>query len=300
MTPQPPTLALSSMTVRRLRQQRAAISLPAPPPGEDGFLVEVQMKALPMQRLWRDGQLIDEGPWPIRAISIRDLRSSWRADYPEGRDAIAFRIPFTGLRDFAEAAGRPEFTSLSAPHGTPDAALHGLAQALLPALKQPEEASRLFLDQMGCAVLAHLVQRYGGVRFPAPRKGGLAPWQEARATELLAARLTGQVSLDELAEACALSRSYFGKAFKISFGKTPLRWLTEYRIAHARDLLRSPMPISEVALACGFADQSHLTRVFSGIMGEAPGTWRKSCTATPRTRPAETGTLGTAQPNALP
>ncbi|MNE90880.1 transcriptional activator FtrA [compost metagenome] len=65
------------------------------------------------------------------------------------------------------------------------------------------------------------------------------------------------------------------RAFKETFGKTPYRWLIEYRIAQASDMLIAGTPIAEIALACGFADQSHFTRVFSEIVGEAPGMWRR-------------------------
>lgn len=271
-----PALTLSSMTVSRLRH--------SPPEGVpcparlhvDGYSVEIHMRPLPRHRLWRDNRLVSDGPLPEGALFVRECGPCWRFDYPKGVDAIVLRIPLIEIRDFATAAGRPEFTCLRGTHGMPDPSLHGLAQALMPVFDGPGAASQLFLDQMGFAVLAHLTQRYGGLTFPSIRKGGLAPWQEARATEFLAANITGHFSLEDLAIACELSRSYFNKAFKTSFGKSPLRWLAEYRVARACDLLRTHTPISEIALACGFADQSHLTRVFSGIMGESPGTWRRS------------------------
>ena len=151
----------------------------------------------------------------------------------------------------------------------------GLAQALLPLLEEPQLASQLFLDQINLAMLTHLTQTYGGVHFPATRKGVLAPWQEKRATELLTAHLGSQFSITDLAEACDLSRSYFIKAFKETFGRTPYRWLMEYRIAKSKELLLKDMPIAEIAVSCGFADQSHLTRVFSEMTGEPPGNWRR-------------------------
>ncbi|WP_171060466.1 helix-turn-helix domain-containing protein [Poseidonocella sp. HB161398] len=270
------TLALHAIRAARLRSADDLRDPCEGLSGQDGFLVDIHMRAQRMHRLWRGDRLWAEGPLAEGAVSIRDLRPGWREACSAPPDAVRFRIPFDALRAFAVSAGRPEFARLGSAHGIGDPSLHGLARALGPALEDPGSASRLFLDQMGLAVLAHLVQRHGGLRLRVPRKGGLAPWQEARATEVLAAHLSGQVALADLAAACGLSQSHFGRAFKTSFGKTPLRWLTEYRIARARDLLRSGMPVAEIAPRCGFADQSHLTRVFSAIMGEAPASWRRA------------------------
>lgn len=124
-------------------------------------------------------------------------------------------------------------------------------------------------------MLAHLSQTYGGLHFPIGKKGTLAPWQERLATEFLANHFNKPFSLGELARLCELSRSYFNKAFKESFGRTPSRWLSEYRTGRVKELLLQDVPIAEAAIACGFADQSHLTRVFTGLTGETPARYRR-------------------------
>jgi AraC family transcriptional regulator len=58
----------------------------------------------------------------------------------------------------------------------------------------------------------------------------------------------------------------------------PHRWLLMHRAKRAKDLLRGmKMPIAEIAGACGFADQSHFTRVFSKAFRISPGAWRRQC-----------------------
>lgn len=107
-------------------------------------------------------------------------------------------------------------------------------------------------------------------------RGGLAPWQEHRATEMLEARLDGQVGIAELAKACGLSPSHFAHAFRRSTGMPPHHWLQHRRIDFARDLLkRTTMPLADVALACGYANQSHFGRVFTSLVGTSPGAWRR-------------------------
>jgi AraC-like DNA-binding protein len=80
-----------------------------------------------------------------------------------------------------------------------------------------------------------------------------------------------------LAEQCGLSVNYFSRAFKECTGLPPHQWLIRRRIEVARALLSNPdISLAEVALICGFADQSHFTRVFSRVMGISPGAWRRN------------------------
>jgi len=115
------------------------------------------------------------------------------------------------------------------------------------------------------------------MQSPRPvRGGGLAPWQERRAKELLDARLDGDVSLADLASACQLSIRHFTRAFRQSTGQSPHRWLVERRLDKAQGLLAlSAQSLNDIAAACGFANQSHFTRTFTRTMGMSPGAWRR-------------------------
>jgi transcriptional regulator GlxA family with amidase domain len=100
--------------------------------------------------------------------------------------------------------------------------------------------------------------------------------QERRVTSRLLDDLAGDTSLSELAALCGLSRSYFLRAFKQTVGMPPHRWLLMHRVKRAKELLRgTTMSIAEIAFTCGFADQSHLTRVFSKACHISPGAWRR-------------------------
>lgn len=115
----------------------------------------------------------------------------------------------------------------------------------------------------------------------AQRMSGLSLWQEARAKNFLVNASPDDLSVANVAAACGLSRSYFIKAFKRTTGRTPHRWLMEYRIDKAKNLLRGERLIAEIALECGFADQSHFTRVFTTMAGMPPGAWRRHSGAEP-------------------
>lgn len=93
---------------------------------------------------------------------------------------------------------------------------------------------------------------------------------------MLRADLSEHLSLRHVAEACKLSISHFARAFKASTGIPPHQWLMTARVEMARDLLmRSPTSLVDVAGLCGFADQSHFSRVFARVMGTSPGAWRR-------------------------
>jgi AraC-like DNA-binding protein len=169
--------------------------------------------------------------------------------------------------------------SLTAETASKDVVLSNLARVLIPALESPEEAPQLFVDQMATAIGSYLVQRYGKGSTPlALRSRRLSRVQETRAKSLLLDNLDGEISVLDVARACNLSRGYFIQAFRETTGMTPYQWLLNERVSRARELLRTPdIPLSEVAISCGFADQSHFTRVFTNLVGTTPGSWRRSC-----------------------
>jgi AraC-like DNA-binding protein len=99
---------------------------------------------------------------------------------------------------------------------------------------------------------------------------------ETRAKDMLLAKAQGNASIEEIANACNLSRSYFIRAFRETTHRTPHQWLLEQRIDRARDLLKhSDSSLTEIAMTCGFSDQSHFTRTFSQLVGMPPGMWRR-------------------------
>jgi AraC family transcriptional regulator len=152
-----------------------------------------------------------------------------------------------------------------------------LGRALIPALTSPGETSALFIDPLALAINTHLAQTYGGLCMPTPRQQGrLSRRQERRAKEFLVQHAGDDISIAAVATECGLSRSYFIKAFRETTGTTPHRWLREHRVQQAKELLaQAATPIAEIAAACGFADQSHLTRVFTSLLGMPPGAWRR-------------------------
>lgn len=106
-------------------------------------------------------------------------------------------------------------------------------------------------------------------------KAGLAAWQVRRVTAYIDAHLAGSIRNRDLASAVKLSCGYFCQAFKDSFGCPPHAYIVRRRVERAKDLLETTTtPLSQIALDCGFSDQSHFSRIFRRVAGEAPRLWR--------------------------
>ena len=155
--------------------------------------------------------------------------------------------------------------------------MHGLATALLDRIELAHERSTLFVDHIALAFCAHVIETYGHVAGPGKIvPGQLSPWQLRRAIDFIAANLDGDPTIAQLACECGLSSGYFARAFRRTTGVTPHQWLIRKRIERAQELLlRGRIELAEVAIVCGFVDQSHLSRVFAKFAGMSPGRWRQ-------------------------
>jgi AraC-like DNA-binding protein len=115
----------------------------------------------------------------------------------------------------------------------------------------------------------------GPVRRPSPPKRGLPDHLLRRAVDFIRSNLSHDLSLGELARAANLSPFYFARLFKQSTGIAPHGYVMARRIERAKELLHNGMlPIVEVALETGFADQSHMTGVFRKLTGVTPRNFR--------------------------
>jgi AraC-like DNA-binding protein len=194
--------------------------------------------------------------------------------------SVHFYFPRKFLSDIADDINVPRIGDLryTPEKGTDDPVMRAIASSMYPALDRPAQVNRMFVDYLMLAVGYHVAQTYGGLEMAIRMaRGGLAPWQEHRAKEIIEANLDGQVPLTQLARECGLSTSHFSRAFRQTTGIAPHQWLLHRRVENAKRLLHDKRrSLSDVALDCGFADQSHFTRVFAKLCGTGPGAWRHS------------------------
>lgn len=271
------TLHSGDHLVTRLTQDSGAatdITLAEP---EDTYVLMVKLRPPHSFDVFEDGartlRVRDELRQPGNLCLLhreRGIRLALDAPF----DIVQFSIP---RRTLEGAAGGVTSAQLRPPPpGHHDPAIAALATALLPALEQPARAAPLFVSHAMLALNAHLLHAYGGTSAPTP-PGGLAPWQEQRAKELLNAHLDGRIAIAAVAAACRLSPGHFATAFRRSTGCTPTAWVALQRIDRARALLRRrELSLAEVATATGFSDQAHFSRAFARVAGMPPGAWRKT------------------------
>jgi AraC family transcriptional regulator len=267
----------SRMTVSRLSIGADRLGLTQAVPAEDAFVVAVYLHDLAEHELWSRGRPVLRRGYAAQSMRIVNLQDEYAANLLHPHETLVFHIPRLALDGFTDDAGLARVGHLACEPGLVDPVVGHLAGALSATLAMPEVANSLFVHQVCLSVCAHLAGHYGGQRTaPLPAASGLSPRMASRAKELLATHVAETLSIDDLSQACGLSRSHFGKAFKMSTGLTPHAWRQQYRIDRAKALLLGhDADLAGIAALCGFADQSHFNRVFARLVGDTPGNWRR-------------------------
>jgi AraC-like DNA-binding protein len=113
--------------------------------------------------------------------------------------------------------------------------------------------------------------------LPARSRGGLAPRVLQRVCDYMEAHLGENVELEALADIAGLSRFHFARAFKQSVGIAPHSYLMQRRVERAKALvIETKLSLAQIALECGFSDQSHFARRFLQFVGVTPRSFRWS------------------------
>ena len=268
----------ATLAVTRLRSETGLPGRTMPFPQEPAFAVQVQLKQVAPMKSWLGGRLTAvDATHQEGSVSIIDLKQESSMYLGSAFDMVQFYIPQVALDEFADENHGSRCETLSWPSGEVDPRLKNLASCLLPALEEAAFLSELYVDHLVFAARAYIARTYGGIKTaPSLVRGGLAPWQLNRALEMLKANLDGQIGLSEVARECKLSVSHFVRAFKQAVGQPPYRWLLQQRIDAAKELLlHSGLPMVEIALKCGFADQACFIRAFRKLLDTTPGEWRR-------------------------
>lgn len=279
----PPTLLARKSSKARVGFSRLRSGRPIPGrslavPPQEAFAFHVPLSVPFFSNLWTagrrrevpdlrlgDAQLVDLGDNPVVSLDIPF-------------DSLRFYITQAALDEMANEAGICRVKGLYAPNfGARDLVMFGLAQAIAGAMERTGDGTAMFADCIALAFFAHIVRAYGNVPIGGRNaRGGLAAWQLQRARDLINVNMAHDPSIAEIAHECGLSSGYFARAFKRSTGVSPYQSLTKMRVEHAKELLKNPRcELADIALLCGFVDQSHFTRVFSRSEGYSPGRWRR-------------------------
>jgi len=268
----------SPVAFTRLQAEGEVLRPTLSAPLQDAFAFAITLAPLTAAEFWVDGRSGGRNAAAPGTTYLFDIRRNNIANLTPPFDILRFCLPVATLDQLAYDRGVRRVADLrTTSQGIYDPVMQGLALSLLAALQNPVYATTLFLDSIALAFHAHVLSAYGdlfgGGRFA---RGGLAPWQLRRVHEFIEAHLGGDPSIADLARECRLSESQFARAFRRTTGVPPHRWLLKRRIERTKELLLDgDLALSEIALVCGFVDQSHLNRTFVRAEGCGPGKWRR-------------------------
>jgi AraC family transcriptional regulator len=273
------SLRSAEVAVTEVRNDKPTPELSGSLPAEDAYLVSLKLRDYPACECWEEGRYVTREDIRAGATYLYDLKRDPRYVIDKPFHSLFFYLPRPALHDMARQPGAPRIGELSYEPGVghDDGVIRHIGASLQEALRRPDETNQLFVDHMMLALTAHVAQTYGGLKPAAePSRGGLAPWQVKRACDRLDSDLSGKIALQLIATELGLSVSHFSRAFRISTGLPPHQWLLRQRVKAATQLMTvRNLPLSEIAISAGFANQSHFTRVFTQMVGVSPGAWRR-------------------------
>jgi AraC family transcriptional regulator len=111
--------------------------------------------------------------------------------------------------------------------------------------------------------------------------GCLAAWQTRRVLDYIEEHLGAKLTVEDIAAAVELSKCHFARVFKSTLGISPMAYVAARRVERAKCMMiDSAESLADIALSCGFADQSHFSRQFRRAVGVTPGQWRRSSART--------------------
>jgi AraC family transcriptional regulator len=132
--------------------------------------------------------------------------------------------------------------------------------------------SGAFFDH-GVALLLDRLAALRGTMRAAPRVAPLPARRLGRVIDLIEHRLSGDVTVAEMAAEAGRDSSGFTRAFKAATGMTPFAYLTLRRMERAKMLLCQGISVTHVALSVGYANPSKFAAAFRRICGQSPREW---------------------------
>lgn len=183
----------------------------------------------------------------------------------------------TFLAQIAYESVNPNHVELLLTRKKVDALIHQIGLALKSSLETARVGSRFYADSMATAMAGHLLRYYSTYKHQfRDYEDGLSKQRLKQAVEYIQAHLGEDISLSNIATELGMSQYYFCHLFKRSMGMAPHQFLIRQRVERAKHLLKqSEQTVTSVAMACGFANQSHFARCFRHCTGMNPNQFRK-------------------------
>lgn len=266
-----------------------------PETANDANLIVVPVQPEPLE-----ASVLRAGEWYDLRLARGDIAilpagvaASWRWDAP-ARVLLVWIEPRTIERFVERELGiAVACTSLGTVTALRNPGLHGLAVQLLRVLEMDGLGVPTLFDATARLFLTTLVRDYA-VPAPSGPSDGLPPGRLQALTAFVEANLDRRIAVPELAAAAGLSVTVLARALRAGHGTTPSGLVALLRAERARAAMADgARSLTEIAAACGYADQAHMTRSFKRAFGRTPSAHRAALRAA-----FPTGTPPPARPRA--
>lgn len=220
----------------------------------------------------------------IPAGTPTEFRSRERE--PQEVESFAMRLDPAFVVEAARGADvDPEGIELVGVLGGRDPEIERIGASLLSELESGGMFGDLYADSLATMLAVSLLRNHSSLGRGAARRtergtergqsGGLPRAALRRVTDYVEENLSGELTLAELSGVAHMSPFHFSRAFKLSTGLSPHRYVVRRRVERAKRLLAgTELPLHEVARAVGFTDQSHLAKHFRLRLGTTPRSFR--------------------------
>jgi AraC family transcriptional regulator len=198
--------------------------------------------------------------------------SRWEME-DENDTTLLLSLPQTLLRSVANESGldtaRMEIRNR---FQIRDTGLEALCWAMKREMESGYQSGRFYLDGLALAVASRVVARHSSVaKLTEQRNEGLTGRRLKQVLSFIEDQLAEDLSLEQIAAVAGVSPSHLNKLFRISMGAPLHQYLIQRRVERAKTLLmQDGLSMADIALAAGFAHQSHMARQMRRVLGMPP------------------------------
>jgi len=221
-----------------------------------------------------DSRLHKGGPGCV-SIMPQAHNSQWHIEQPT--EFIHCYISDTELKQFAASTLNVDVRCVELRDllYADEPQLQLLMKSFLHLSRDRSAYSLLAQEQCGNEIFNRLLLQHNVFHLKKQQiSGGLSVTHMRIINEMIHCRLSGKLTLDELAQRINLSPFHFARMFKISFGITPAQYITLSRLQQAKMLFNGKDSLADISLQTGFSHQSHMTSQFKQVFGITPACYR--------------------------
>ena len=194
-------------------------------------------------------------------------------EYPAAHSVLVLYLPHSLTRTVLGELGAVDLQPL---HSEDEPQLAQLMRMIERELEAPSFVSQLMIDGLVRAIVTGLCRHDASQPHAGADRIYLPPQKLKRIVDFVESHVDQPIGLNDLAAVAGLSPFHFSRVFKQANGETPCQFVRSRRLERARTLLATTtMALAELALACGFANQSHFTAAFTRATGVSPAKYRR-------------------------